>query len=180
MTKCTVPGCRKRPVTRGYCVAHYRRWMRHGDPTGGRASRGEFVPCSIQGCERGHYAHGLCDPHYKRQRKYGDPLKAAFVRPPTGAVDEFLSAAIDAQDDGPCIIWPFAKDGSGYGQFGRQGRKYAAHRFICEAKHGPPPSPKMDAAHSCGNGHLACCNPHHLRWASRKENVADMFAHGRR
>jgi hypothetical protein len=32
--------------------------------------------------------------------------------------------------------------------------------------------------HSCGNGHLGCINPHHLRWGSHPENMSDKTIHG--
>lgn len=32
--KCAVDGCEKRPKSRGYCVAHYHRFRRWGDPLG--------------------------------------------------------------------------------------------------------------------------------------------------
>lgn len=40
-TICSVPGCGKNDVKRGWCESHYRRWTRHGTPTGGRVSPGE-------------------------------------------------------------------------------------------------------------------------------------------
>lgn len=41
---CSVDGCGK-PVrnSRGWCSAHYERWLNHGDPLGGRTPRGEPV-----------------------------------------------------------------------------------------------------------------------------------------
>src|SRR5690606_20841041 len=42
----------------------------------------------------------------------------------------------------------------------------------------PRPTPRHEAAHSCGNGHLGCCNPRHLRWASHVANMADKVEHG--
>lgn len=38
---CAVEGCGK-PITNshGWCVAHYKRWWRHGSPTAGRISNG--------------------------------------------------------------------------------------------------------------------------------------------
>ena len=48
----------------------------------------------------------------------------------------------------------------------------------CEEVNGSPPTPYHDAAHSCGNGHLGCCTPKHLRWATRSENIADAITHG--
>lgn len=35
---CKVRGCKKSPVNRrGWCLSHYKRWLRHGDPTAGKA-----------------------------------------------------------------------------------------------------------------------------------------------
>lgn len=30
---CSVPGCRRRHRARGWCLIHYLRWWRYGDPT---------------------------------------------------------------------------------------------------------------------------------------------------
>lgn len=32
LTECAVPGCARPTYARGWCVTHYRRWSRHGDP----------------------------------------------------------------------------------------------------------------------------------------------------
>ena len=32
---CTIPGCGKSVVARGWCSAHYARWRNHGSPEGG-------------------------------------------------------------------------------------------------------------------------------------------------
>lgn len=37
---CSIPDCGKPASSRGWCVDHYVRWKRHGDPLGGRVSRG--------------------------------------------------------------------------------------------------------------------------------------------
>lgn len=37
---CTIDGCTRRVRARGWCGAHYERWKRNGDPTGGRADNG--------------------------------------------------------------------------------------------------------------------------------------------
>lgn len=75
-----------------------------------------------------------------------------------------------------CWDWPYAFNGVGYGKLGWHGAVVDAHRLVCLLAHGDPAQPKMDAAHSCGN--RACINPHHLRWATRKQNHADMLGHG--
>lgn len=78
-----------------------------------------------------------------------------------------------------CLIWPFCRDGRvGRGRLGVGGIQYWAHRLMCELAHGKPPSPKHQARHSCGNGHLGCVNPKHLSWATNSENQSDRRQHG--
>jgi hypothetical protein len=76
-----------------------------------------------------------------------------------------------------CLMWPFYRL-RGYGSFGYLGKSYYAHRFMCELVHGKPPTPDHQAAHSCGNGHLGCVNPHHLSWKTQSENQLDCREHG--
>jgi hypothetical protein len=52
----------------------------------------------------------------------------------------------------------------------------AAHRAMCRLIHGNPPTPKHQAAHSCGNGRRGCVHPGHLRWATDAENRAERRA----
>ncbi len=36
---CSIEGCSKPDMRRGWCQAHYARWLRHGDPIGGRKAK---------------------------------------------------------------------------------------------------------------------------------------------
>jgi hypothetical protein len=38
---CSIDGCGKRVIARGWCLAHWKRWRRHGDPLGGGINFGE-------------------------------------------------------------------------------------------------------------------------------------------
>jgi hypothetical protein len=38
---CAVQGCEKAAKVKGWCNPHYQRWIRHGDPVGGRTAQGE-------------------------------------------------------------------------------------------------------------------------------------------
>jgi hypothetical protein len=81
-----------------------------------------------------------------------------------------------AGDD--CLIWPYNKC-FGYGIFGYNGQKgIYVHRFMCELANGPPPTPKHQAAHTCGKGHDGCANPRHLVWKTASENQLDRRRHG--
>jgi hypothetical protein len=76
-----------------------------------------------------------------------------------------------------CLMWPFAKT-RGYGDFVYMGKRYYAHRFMCDLVHGAAPTPVHQAAHSCGSGHLGCVNPKHLSWKTKSENQLDCREHG--
>lgn len=90
----------------------------------------------------------------------------------------FLEMAIAYPGD-ECVRWPFRRNNKGYPQIGWGGKIVLAHRLVCRRVQGPPPPGKPLAAHSCGNGHLACITPQHLRWASWSQNMDDAISHGR-
>lgn len=78
-----------------------------------------------------------------------------------------------------CLPWPFCKDGRvGRGLLGHNGRQWWAHRLMCVLAHGEPPTPKHQAAHSCGKGHYGCVNPRHLSWKTNSQNQLDRAKNG--
>lgn len=131
---CSIPDCGKKHLARGWCREHYRRWLEHNDPLGGRVRRGT--------------AHL--------------------------AMEKAIAEAMP--DD--CWLWPYAKSPFGYGVLRIDGRLHRVHRVICERVNGKPPSQTHVAAHTCGKGNLGCVNPHHVRWATQTENMADCVVHG--
>ena len=86
MTTCKIEGCDGPVKTRGWCQAHYARWLRTGD-TGladvVRKSPGRV--CSVAGCGRKHQGRGYCDGHLRRVIATGEPGPAEFEpRKPKG------------------------------------------------------------------------------------------------
>lgn len=95
-----------------------------------------------------------------------------------GAASRFLHETALKYKGDDCLIWPHKKHRLGYAQIKINNRIYTVTRIICERIYGPPPHPKYQAAHLCGNGHLGCVNPRHLQWKTGTENQADRIIHG--
>lgn len=147
------------------------------------ADRRKVAVCKVPECtdssswkDRG--AYGYCSRHYYRWKRYGDPL-AGRTQPgqPMAYLYDTLSD-LGAIDDNECLIWPYARNSAGYGHLSVDGKNKLAHRLACQAAHGEPTEDKNVAAHKCGNGHLGCFNPHHLRWDTSAGNSQDMATHG--
>lgn len=130
--------------------------------------------CSVAGCNRIVAYRGMCDSHYRRTLRYGSPESGRAIR---GSVLQWVRSHLNHTGEG-CLTWPFAKSSNGYGSVRVNNRTQNAARYICTLVHGYAPTTSHYCAHSCGNGHLGCVNPQHLRWATPSENVADMALHG--
>ncbi len=133
--------------------------------------------CEVDGCARPHLARGFCVMHYHRWERHGDPLGGGKFR---GEVQDYFYNVVMKYAREDCLLWPYSTDGYGYGtiSFGGAGKYAKVHRLACHLVTGPPPSPDHEAAHNCGNGAAGCCNPNHLRWATRSDNQRDRIAHG--
>lgn len=91
---------------------------------------------------------------------------------------EFIEQVAMEYEGSDCLLWPFARDQKGYARITSVKGVRSASRLVCKLANGEPPTPKYDAAHSCGNGGAGCVTKHHLRWATSKENNADKLIHG--
>lgn len=131
--------------------------------------------CNIEGCGKAVKAWEWCSAHYKRWKCYGSPLAGGTFR---GQPLRWVKEVALKYNDDDCLVWPFARDANGYGKVWYNGRLHLVTRVVCEEVYGPPPTPKHEAAHSCGNGRGGCANWKHLRWATRAENESDKILHG--
>ena len=138
---------------------------------------GAFPECSVEGCDRRrrYVAMNMCNMHYQRFKTYGDTIPRQAVR---GDPLKFATSTAMNTENKDCITWPYYRDRTGYGQLRVGQKSKLANRYICILAHGEPPTPKHQAAHSCGKGHEGCVNPMHLSWKTTTENMADKIAHG--
>lgn len=69
MKECSIEGCVDRPVGRGWCNKHYRRWVRSGKTE----LRVPSESCRVNDCtSRPRSAHqDICEKHYYRLRRNG-------------------------------------------------------------------------------------------------------------
>lgn len=130
--------------------------------------------CAVDGCDKKKHAHGYCARHAYHFKAHGDPLGGRKGSSP-GEPLRWLLSHVDLNSD-KCLVWPFEVSRWGYGTIKHNGQKRVASRVMCELAHGAPSQRNMDAAHRCNN--RKCCNPKHLRWATRSENNLDMHGAG--
>lgn len=131
--------------------------------------------CLVKGCDKPVSSKAMCRAHRQRWLRNGttDPLRTSDNEPL-----RFLASLQDAPETGDCIIWPYSCGGDGYGRVRINGHRRVASRVVCEQKHGPAPSPRHQAAHSCGKGNIGCVAPYHLDWSTPEENQQDRVLHG--
>lgn len=171
---CGVSGCKKPVYGLGYCLSHNRRFTKYGDPLAGGTFVSETGLCTLAGCAEPHFSSGFCRNHHHRWKKHGGPEAGPTA---DGEPLRWLQAHVNWTGD-DCLTWPYARRSGDYGRLKLGHAQEYAHRTMCIMAHGSPPTEAHEAAHSCGNGHLACVNPKHLRWANKAENAADRTIHG--
>ncbi len=188
---CAIEGCVLPPKYRGWCNGHYRRWVRWGDPLGGRVKDGRR--CTAPGCEAKHYglgycqvhyskakrrphrkstkacsacggpyyARGWCKTHYRAWKRSGSPQRRRETLP------ERISRFVVESPNG-CWEWNGSRFKTGYGKMRIDGRTVSVHRASYEAHVGPIPD-GLQIDHLCRN--RPCCNPAHLEPVTASENL---------
>lgn len=68
---CSVEGCERSAITRGYCEMHYRRVLKTGNP-GPAGPLRTIGTCRVDGCDKEIDAKGLCHGHYQRLLRRGE------------------------------------------------------------------------------------------------------------
>ena len=171
---CSVEGCDKKPVGRGWCPKHWTRWKKWGSVE----DRPRPTPkiCRIEGCDVPSRARDLCKRHYGRWLRQGNPeislMGKADHRPDDVRFWEKVAITVDDQQ---CWEWQGCRNCKGYGRFGANGKIYETHVYSYFLAHNEWPC--QHVLHSCDNA--PCVNPKHLRQGSHQDNMADRKARNR-
>lgn len=83
--------------------------------------------------------------------------------------------SVETGDVNACWPWTGYSE-KGYGRFFWDGRMRFSHDLALMFFSGEKRQRSLDTRHLCGNS--ICCNPTHLRYGTRKENVQDSIQHG--
>lgn len=113
----------------------------------------------------GNEARGLCKKHYAAMRRLN-----RLNEFPLATFDEAFEAKIQKGDG--CWVWKGATNSFGYGLVCMDGGKQVrAHRYAYEFFTGLKIPQGMVVMHICDNPQ--CCNPAHLKVATKTENNND-------
>lgn len=129
--------------------------------------------CSVEDCGKPARTRGWCAVHYNQFHRTG---RVGGLINRRGQRLVWIAEHVSHQGD-ECLLWPFSRLPNGYGRVFFEGTYRSAARVMCQKANGAPASPEMETLHSCGNGHLGCMNPRHVRWGTRLENMQDAIAH---
>lgn len=158
---CSVEGCNRTHLAKGYCAPHYHRMHKYGDTFLGTRPGNQ---CTFPGCVNRAGSMDICKSH-RRQRNQGRPLTA--LKP--NLAGRTIADRMESQTDrsGDCWEWLGARIAAGYGCLNVGGRSVRAHRVAYELAIGPIPEGAV-IDHKCHNP--GCVRPQHLQAVSQKEN----------
>lgn len=181
-TNCTVSQCSKKHTARGFCVPHYRLFMKNGSTDYERQPQPKI--CSVHGCANKPHSRTLCNKHYHRFNLRGSTEDRPVGWGRRRHLHERFWEKVNVNAPGGCWEWTGSRTmaGRGYGTIGIGGRSTLAHRVSWEIKNGPIPDGPghhgVCVLHRCDNP--PCVRPDHLFLGTQKDNVEDMDTKGRR
>lgn len=95
----------------------------------------------------------------------------------TKSLEQKFREKVGPPNENGCRMWLAAKDSSGYGKIGHEGKTLQAHRLAWELANGRKLDRSESVLHSCDVP--ACVAPEHLSIGDQAENMRQTFARGR-
>lgn len=130
--------------------------------------------CVTEGCIRPKHARGMCPACYQRWARVTPPEQRR-----RRTIAERFNAKVEQR--GPNECWPFTGYKKyGYGHFFVSPERglVMAPAFALELATGERCPPGREGCHHCDNP--PCCNPAHVYYGTRKQNMEDCTRRGRR
>lgn len=137
--------------------------------------------CDFLHCDAPFVARGMCQKHYAAWHR-ATPRDQRTAAPGFSrlTIEERFWSKVD-RSGGPDACWPWKppKDRRGYGEFHVSPKrgKVRAHTFAVELATKKRCPPGKEGCHRCDNP--PCCNPRHIYYGTRQQNVDDMWLRGR-
>lgn len=139
-----------------------------------------LAACLIDDCGLPIRARGRCHRHYVAWYR----ATAGTIRKPARnlkrrTVAERFASKVDRRGPDECWPWLPPSHKSGHGEFyvSPERGKVPSHTFALELATGAPCPPGREGCHHCDNP--PCCNPAHIYYGTRQDNVSDMISRGR-
>jgi hypothetical protein len=146
--ECKVAECPSPRYAKGFCIKHYSRWRKHGDPTVNLGERRAAPPLPTL-----HLPDGR-------------PITVDMLSPQWAAVARRALAKVEVASSG-CWNYTGALDPRGYGRCRNRDGTSLVHRVVFQAVVRDLAADEL-LDHACRNH--ACCNPLHLEPVSNKLN----------
>ncbi|MFJ5294493.1 HNH endonuclease [Streptomyces sp. NPDC088348] len=122
----------------------------------------------------------MCRKHYMAWHR-ATPKQARSAAPGFSrlSVAERFQSKVQRGAQDECWLWTGSQHGFGHGQFfvSKERGLAQAHAFALELATGEPCPPGRETCHRCDNP--PCCNPVHLYYGTRQQNVDDMWSRDR-
>ena len=169
---CTIEGCGKPILGRGWCAMHYARWQTYGDPLYKTRPYGwQSETCAVDDCDRPCHGLGFCSMHYDRFKQYGETTDSRERRF-WAKVDKNGPIPAHCPELGPCWVWTgYIHQSTGYGQFGSKGKgSNLPHRIAYQYLIGPIPK-GLHLDHVCRNRICVNAAGGHLEPVTPRENI---------
>lgn len=181
MQTCSVVGCEKKTVARGYCGGHYKRASK-GQPVDVPLMRQLGPPpdgkCTHPGCDRRYSARGYCSTHLGRLRS-GLDMDAPVRGYKSGTLLDRMNHYTQWAPGPKCWLWTGTQDGHGYGLVWDQdaGKDRYAHVVAWELFNEDSAGDRT-VRHDCDTP--LCVRGHHLLIGTQADNNQDCINRDRR